>query len=251
MSRFSPAAFLFRLSSLNFCVLADLMVLIQLKDIRKSFKIGEQVQEVLKGVNLQIEQGELVSIMGRSGSGKSTLMNILGLLDKPTAGDYTLLGRPVAKLTKNEMAYVRNLEIGFVFQSFFLLPKLTATDNVALPLLYRDMPKAEAREKADYMLEQVGMREWAHHRPSELSGGQQQRVAIARALVGSPKLILADEPTGALDPKIGNEVLELFIRINEQLGATLIIITHDPGVAKRCKRQIMMVEGHLEVQGTV
>lgn len=222
------------------------MMLLELKDLRKAYKVGDLTQPVLKGVNLAVQKGELISIMGRSGSGKSTLMNIIGLLDKADSGSYHFLGEDVADLSTYQYAQIRNREIGFVFQSFFLLPRLSALENVALPLVYRDMPKFDRHEKAMALLESVGLANWAHHKPNELSGGQQQRVAIARALVGDPSLILADEPTGALDPKIGQDILELFIHLNQERGKTLIVITHDPTVAQRCKRRLDMFEGHLE-----
>ncbi len=219
--------------------------LIQLKDINKSFQIGEQVQHVLQGLDLEIEKGELVSIMGQSGSGKSTLMNLIGMLDTPDTGQYFFEGQEVEHLPPNDLAAIRNRKVGFVFQSFFLLPRMTALQNVGLPLMYRGMPEPEIKTLSLAMLEKVGMTSWAFHKPTELSGGQQQRVAIARALVGQPALVLADEPTGALDPHIGSEVLDLFIHLNESEQTTLIIITHDPGVAKQCKRQLHMHEGQV------
>lgn len=220
-------------------------IVIQLNGIRKSFKIGDEIQEVLKGVDLDIHRGELISIMGQSGSGKSTIMNIMGLLDGFDEGEYLFDGKHVGAYTNDELASIRNMHVGFVFQSFFLLPRLTALQNVGLPLIYRNMPEPEIKERAAAMLEKVGMGQKMHHKPNELSGGQQQRVAIARALIGDPTIVLADEPTGALDPLIGKEVLDLFIRLNEEEGKTLIIITHDPSVAKRCKRQIDMEQGVL------
>lgn len=219
--------------------------LIDLSNIHKSYQVGEQKQHVLKGIDLKVSAGDLVSIMGQSGSGKSTLMNIIGFLDQADSGTYAFNGQTIQTLSDDDLAEVRNQSIGFVFQSFFLLPRMTAIQNVALPLLYRGMPEAEMHEQALEMLEQVGMKNWAHHKPTELSGGQQQRVAIARALVGKPKLVLADEPTGALDPRIGQEVLELFIELNDSVGTTLIIITHDPGVADRCKTRVKMEDGHI------
>ncbi len=220
-------------------------ILIELKQIRKSFQMGDQIQEVLKGVNLDIYRGDVVSIMGQSGSGKTTLMNIMGLLDRPDSGQYFFAGEAVANLDEKTLASIRNQKIGFVFQSFFLLPRMTAVQNVGLPLMYRGVDADEIHERAMRMLAQVGMERWWHHKPSELSGGQQQRVAIARALVGEPLLVLADEPTGALDPKIGTEVLDLFIELNAKHQTTLVIITHDPDVAHRCQHQVKMVEGHI------
>lgn len=219
--------------------------LLDLKNITKSYQIGEQTQQVLKGLDLQVKSGDLLSIMGQSGSGKSTLMNIVGLLDKQDGGEYHFEGQDIHDLDQDALAGIRNLKVGFVFQSFFLLPRMNALTNVSLPLIYRDTPKDEIHDRAMAMLEKVGMQDWWHHRPKELSGGQQQRVAIARALAGEPQLVLADEPTGALDPRIGREVLDLFIDLNQSSGTTLVIITHDPDVAKRCRRSVHMVEGQL------
>ena len=219
--------------------------IIALSGIQKSFKIGDQVQDVLRGVDFTVQSGELVSIMGQSGSGKSTLMNIIGLLDRFDQGEYVFDGKPIADYTDDELAGIRNTHVGFVFQSFFLLPRLTALQNVGLPLIYRNLSQEAIQQKSLAMLEKVGMADKAHHKPNELSGGQQQRVAIARALVGDPKIVLADEPTGALDPRIGKEVLDLFVKLNEAEGKTLIIITHDPKVAKTCHKQVNMVDGML------
>ena len=221
-------------------------MLVQLHKIKKSYHVGEQSQQVLQGVDLEVHAGEVVSIMGQSGSGKTTLMNIIGLLDRPDSGHYHFAGNLVEHLSVDELAEIRNQHVGFVFQSFFLLPRMTAVQNVGLPLMYRGgLSEAEIHERSLAMLEKVGMANWAKHKPTELSGGQQQRVAIARALVGKPALVLADEPTGALDPKIGNDILDLFIRLNEEEGATLIIITHDPKVAHRCRHRVRMVDGHI------
>ena len=220
--------------------------LIEIRQLTKAYHIGLQTQQVLKGIDLKVERGELMSVMGQSGSGKSTLMSILGLLDRQDAGDYLFEGVNVKDFDSDTLASIRNREIGFVFQAFFLLPRMTAVENVALPLMYRGIDKDTMGEQAMAMLEKVSMAEWANHKPNEMSGGQQQRVAIARALIGKPSLVLADEPTGALDPRIGNEILDLFIETNEAEGATLIIITHDPEVAKRCRRQVNMVDGHLQ-----
>jgi putative ABC transport system ATP-binding protein len=220
--------------------------LIQLHNIQKSYRVGGQVQQVLKGVDLEVNSGEVVSIMGQSGSGKTTLMNMIGLLDRPDAGHYHFAGDLVDGLTPDQLAEIRNQKVGFVFQSFFLLPRMTALQNIGLPLMYRGgLTEGEIEQCSLSMLEKVGMDKWAKHKPTELSGGQQQRVAIARALVGKPALVLADEPTGALDPKIGNDILDLFIKLNEEEGATLIIITHDPKVAIRCKHRVKMVDGHI------
>lgn len=222
--------------------------LIDLKGVKKQYTIGDQVQQVLNGVDLSIQPGELVSIMGQSGSGKSTLMNIIGFLDTVEQGQYQFEGKPTGQLSADDLAHIRNQKVGFVFQSFFLLPRLTAIQNVGLPLIYRGWTPQKIKERSMEMLTQVGMGQYASHRPMELSGGQQQRIAIARALVGKPALVLADEPTGALDPKIGKEILDLFIDLNQKEHATLVIITHDPGVAKRCQRKLLMQEGRIVKQ---
>ena len=219
--------------------------LIELHDIRKRFRVGSVELEVLRGVSLSIQGGELVSIMGSSGSGKSTLMNLLGLLDRPSSGDYRFEGRDTSALAEPEAAAIRNRKIGFVFQQFNLLPRLDARDNIGMPLLYRGLSRREAAQRAEPLLAAVGMAERGHHRPNELSGGQQQRVAIARALVGEPSLILADEPTGALDSEVGNEIMELFLRLNREQGIAVVIITHDAEVAARCTRRLVMRDGCL------
>ncbi len=214
-----------------------------LENIRKSYKIGPVDVEVLKGVNLRIAQGEITAILGSSGCGKSTLMNILGLLDTPSHGRYYLAGKDTADLSEDDQADIRNHTIGFVFQQFNLLPRLTSLENVALPLTYRGTPRHERERIALEMLDQVGMGERVEHKPGELSGGQQQRVAIARALSGSPSLILADEPTGALDSQTGSDVMQLFLRLNRENGITTVLITHDPGIAKQCARAVRMRDG--------
>lgn len=219
---------------------------IRLQDIKKGYQIGEQRQQVLDGLNLTINKGELVSIMGQSGSGKSTLMNIIGLLDTPDSGRYFFDEECISGFDADKLAHLRNRVIGFVFQSFFLLPRMTALQNVELPLMYRGMSQHEMAERAMAMLEKVGLADKAKHRPNELSGGQQQRVAIARALVGQPELVLADEPTGALDTTIGGEVLDLFLRLNREEHTTLIIITHDPDVAAACPVRYKMKAGELK-----
>ena len=216
-----------------------------LKDIRKTYVVGPAAVEVLRGIDLEVKRGDLVSIMGASGSGKSTLMNIIGLLDTPSSGSYTLDGREVAAMTDSRRSAIRNASIGFVFQSFHLLPRLTALENVRLPLLYRGTGSAEGVRRARQALERVGMGERAGHKPNELSGGQQQRVAIARALVGEPAIVLADEPTGALDPATGNDIMDLFAELNGEEGTTLIVITHDPEVARRCARRTRIGDGVL------
>ncbi len=202
---------------------------------------------MLRGVSINIEKGELVAIMGSSGSGKSTIMNIIGCLDRPTKGNYYLDGKEVSTLSDDELAEIRNRKLAFVFQQFYLLPRLTAEQNVALPLKYRDTNEKEIKQRVMAMLTKVGMAERAHHRPNELSGGQQQRVAIARALVGDAEVILADEPTGALDSVTTNEVMQLFLELNEKDGKTIIIVTHDPKIGGQCKRIIRVSDGHIEV----
>ena len=219
--------------------------MLKLENIRKTFKIGPIDVEVLKGVSLKIEQGELFSIMGSSGCGKSTLMNIIGLLDKPTEGVYTINGQAVASLNDNQLSGIRNERIGFVFQSFYLLSRLTALENVGIPLVYRGMNKRRIHDRSHEFLKKVDMGDRAHHKPNALSGGQQQRVAIARALAGTPSIILADEPTGALDTKVGQDIMNLFSQLNEQEGITIVIITHDPNIARQCKRCVEMKDGLL------
>ena len=221
------------------------MALLELESIRKTYFTGDIALEVLKGISFSVEKGEMVSIMGQSGSGKSTLMNIIGLLDKPTGGIYRIQGRSVDSLGANDMARIRNRSIGFVFQSYHLLKKVTAVENVGLPLFYRQMPRREMLARAEAALEQVDMAERAHHKPSEMSGGQAQRVAIARAIVGQPELLLADEPTGALDTRVGDEILALFKRLNREQGLTVVIITHDPSVAEACDRRLVVRDGLL------
>ncbi len=219
--------------------------LIELKDIHKSYWIGDKEEPVLKGINFNVEEGDLLSIVGASGSGKSTLMNIIGLLDSPTSGEYYLNSQEVSTLTDDQRALTRNRTIGFVFQSFFLLPRLTTLQNVCLPHLYRNTPAQESRDKAMEMLQKVSMDHLHKNRPNQLSGGQQQRVAIARALVGTPSLILADEPTGALDSKTGREVMDLFIQLNAEDRTTIVIITHDPAIADECKKVVRVADGHV------
>ena len=219
--------------------------MLHLTDIHKSYVIGPATVEVLFGVDLEVNRGDLVSIMGVSGSGKSTLMNIIGLLDTPSSGSYVLDGREVSAMSDNRRSAIRNASIGFVFQSFHLLPRLTALENVGIPLVYRGMGNAEITRRAESALDRVGMGDRVDHRPDELSGGQQQRVAIARALVGEPAIVLADEPTGALDPATGNDIMNLFDELNGEEGTTLIVITHDPEVAERCRRRTRIEGGAL------
>ena len=217
--------------------------LIELNNIVKTYESGGLTQTVLKGMSLSVMTGELLAIMGASGSGKSTLMNIMGLLDRPTSGDYFLNARNVLTIPNQDIAAIRNQMIGFVFQSFFLLPRLSAMQNVMLPLTYRDLSEGEMQKRAHQVLQQVGIDHLAHRKPRELSGGQQQRVAIARALVGNPSIILADEPTGALDSKIGQEIMDLFKHLNEMGKNTIIVITHDGDIASQCHRTIHVQDG--------
>ncbi len=217
--------------------------MIDLENIHKSYQMGPVEVEVLKGASMTVERGDLMSIVGQSGCGKSTLMNIIGLLDTPTSGSYHLDSKRVADMDDNALSEIRNKKIGFVFQQFNLLSRLTALQNVALPLVYRGIPERERNKTAQTVLDKVGMLNRADHRPSELSGGQQQRVAIARAFVGQPSIILADEPTGALDNRVGQEIMDLFIRLNNEEGITLFVITHDMTIARQCKRYVRMLDG--------
>ena len=221
---------------------------IELSDVTKTYRMGEVDVQPLRGVSVNVAYGELVAIQGASGSGKTTLLNIIGCLDRPTAGRYVLAGRDVSRLSKDELAAVRHETFGFVFQQFNLLGRTSALENVELPLLYGNPPPAKERhERARAMLERVGLGERLDHHPGQLSGGQQQRVAIARALVTQPKVLLADEPTGNLDSKAGAEILELFLQLNRE-GLTVVIVTHDPGVAARAPRVIQVRDG-LIVEG--
>ncbi|RSJ69795.1 Macrolide export ATP-binding/permease protein MacB [Streptococcus oralis] len=216
--------------------------LISLKNICRSYRNGEQELQVLKNINLEIGEGEFVAIMGPSGSGKSTLMNTIGMLDTPTSGEYYLECQEVARLGEKQLAQVRNQQIGFVFQQFFLLSKMDAVQNVELPLIYAGVPAAQRRKLAEEYLSKVELTDRIHHLPSELSGGQKQRVAIARALVNDPSIILADEPTGALDTKTGSQIMELLVELNEE-GKTIIMVTHEPEIAAYAKRQIVIRDG--------
>ena len=216
--------------------------LISLKNICRSYRNGEQELQVLKNINLEIGEGEFVAIMGPSGSGKSTLMNTIGMLDTPTSGEYYLEGQEVARLGEKQLAQVRNQQIGFVFQQFFLLSMMDAVQNVELPLIYAGVPAAQRRKLAEEYLSKVELTDRIHHLPSELSGGQKQRVAIARALVNDPSIILADEPTGALDTKTGSQIMELLVELNEE-GKTIIMVTHEPEIAAYAKRQIVIRDG--------
>jgi putative ABC transport system ATP-binding protein len=223
--------------------------LIALTDIRKSYFNGDLETPVLHGVNVTINRGEFVAIMGQSGSGKSTLMNILGCLDTPTKGSYVLNGREVEKLSDNELAAVRNETIGFVFQGFNLLKRMPLIDNVALPLLYAGVSMTEARKRAAVKLQQTGLGEFLKRLPNQISGGQQQRVAISRALVCEPALILADEPTGNLDTATSSEIMNLFTRLNEEQGMSILIVTHEPDVAKYAKRLVRLKDGYVTYDG--
>jgi putative ABC transport system ATP-binding protein len=216
--------------------------MLSLKNIRKSYTIGKNSIEVLKGIDLFIGQGEFVSIMGSSGSGKSTLLNIMGILDDYTIGEYHLDGTLIKNLSQKQAALYRNQLIGFVFQSFNLLPFKTAAENVALPLYYQQVPRKERHKRAIEFLDKVGLKDWADHHPSEMSGGQKQRVAIARALISEPKIILADEPTGALDTTTSYGVMDLFKTFNDE-GKTLLLVTHEEDIAAKTKRTIRLKDG--------
>ena len=224
--------------------------LIELKDIYKIYYMGDEEVRANDGISLTVHEGEFVAIVGKSGSGKSTLMNIIGALDVPTEGTYTLGGRDVEDMTDNQLAEIRNTMIGFIFQQYNLLPKLNLLENVELPLLYSGMDKWDRRERAMESLERVGLREKWKNYPNQLSGGQQQRVSIARALAGNPSLILADEPTGALDSKTGREVLDFLKKLNSE-GKTIVIITHDNSIALEAKRVVRIHDGKINFDGDV
>jgi len=227
------------------CLEADMDWVIEARDLVKTYKMGEIEVNALRGVSFKIERGEVVSIMGPSGSGKSTMMNTLGCLDRPTSGEYILDGESVAEMNDDQLASVRNRKVGFVFQSFNLLSRLSALGNVELPLRYAGLTEGR-KDRARAALEAVGLGDRMTHRPYELSGGQQQRVAVARALVNNPAIIMADEPTGNLDSKVGKEIMNLLLNLNKDLGTTLIIVTHDPKIAEQTGRVIRLRDGELD-----
>jgi putative ABC transport system ATP-binding protein len=217
---------------------------IQAVDLWKVYQMGQMEVQALRGVSFRIKRGEVISIMGPSGSGKSTLMNLMGCLDRPSKGEYILDGEPVSGLNNDQLASIRNRKVGFVFQSFNLLPRQTALSNVELPMRYAGTQKGR-KERARRALEAVGLQDRMTHRPAELSGGQQQRVAIARALVNDPAILMADEPTGNLDSKSGKEIMDLILRLNRDQGTTIIIVTHDPRISEQTQRVIRLMDGEL------
>ncbi|MBI4791125.1 MAG: ABC transporter ATP-binding protein [Chloroflexi bacterium] len=221
--------------------------MIEIQDVKKIYRMGDMEVPALNGVSLQVDRGEMVAITGPSGSGKSTLMNIIGCLDSPSSGTFRLDGVEASKLNDDELAQIRNQKIGFVFQTFNLLPRTTALDNVELPMVYAGAP--DRKQRALSALESVGLKERVHHRPNELSGGQQQRVAIARALVNRPSIILADEPTGNLDSKSGTEIMGIFKSLNRDQGLTVILVTHDPSIAAQAQRVIRVRDGVIVENG--
>ena len=225
--------------------LVDQGVVIKTEKLLKTYDMGATQVQALRGVDIEIHQGEYVAIMGPSGSGKSTLMNLLGCLDTPTSGKYWLAGRLVSELSDDDLAHIRNKEIGFVFQTFNLLARATALHNVELPLIYNGTPPAERLERAKHALQLVDLAERMYHRPNELSGGQRQRVAVARALVNHPAILLADEPTGNLDSQTGEEIMALFAKLHSE-GHTIILVTHEPDIAAHAERVIRVRDGHIE-----
>jgi putative ABC transport system ATP-binding protein len=220
--------------------------LIHLENIERTYRVGETQVRALKGISYDIQKGELMAIMGPSGSGKSTLMNIIGCLDRPTAGKYLLEGQEVSKMNKNQLAAIRNKKIGFVFQNFNLLARTTALENTELPLLYSDVTSKKSRELAMKSLAQVGLEGREFHKTNQLSGGEMQRVAIARALVNSPSLLLADEPTGNLDTKTGNDIMAVLKKLNKDNNITIVLVTHDPEVAEAAEKTIYLRDGEIE-----
>lgn len=219
-------------------------MIITVDNINKTYKNGSLELQVLKNISFKVDKGEFLAIMGSSGSGKSTMMNILGCLDNQYEGRYILDGIDISKSTENELSEIRNKKIGFIFQSFNLLPRLTALENVELPLVYSSIPKEERHKRANELLEMVGLKERIHHRPNELSGGQRQRVAIARALVNNPSIILADEPTGNLDSKSEGEIIEILQKLNK-MGKTIVIVTHEPSIGEIAERKIVFKDGEI------
>ena len=219
---------------------------IDVRNMTKVYQMGDVEVKALAGVSFQVEEGELLAIMGPSGSGKSTMMNMLGCLDIPTSGEYFLAGEQVSKLTDNQLADIRNRKVGFVFQKFMLLSNLTAQGNVELPMRYAGVNARERRERSEGALTSVGLGDRMKHRPNELSGGQQQRVAVARAVVTEPAILMADEPTGNLDSKSGREIMDLLLKMNREEGATVIIVTHDASIAEQCDRTIHLMDGLIE-----
>ena len=219
-------------------------MIITVDKINKTYKNGSLELQVLKNISFKVDKGEFLAIMGSSGSGKSTMMNILGCLDNQYEGRYILDGIDISKSTENELSEIRNKKIGFIFQSFNLLPRLTALENVELPLVYSSIPKEERRKRANELLEMVGLKDRTHHRPNELSGGQRQRVAIARALVNNPSIILADEPTGNLDSKSEEEIIEILQKLNK-MGKTIVIVTHEPSIGEIAERKIIFKDGEI------
>ena len=224
--------------------MADIVV--KLENVVKTYSMGESEVHALRGISFQIEQGEFLSIMGPSGSGKSTCMNMIGCLDRPTSGLVEINGEETAKMTEKELAVLRNQTVGFVFQQYHLIPSMNVLENVMLPLKYAHVEHSERKERAEEALEAVGLGDRLKHRPHELSGGQKQRVAIARAMITQPKILLADEPTGALDSTTGKQVMELFKRINQEQGTTIIIVTHDPRIGESTKRCIRILDGQIQ-----
>ena len=219
-------------------------MIITVDNINKTYKNGSLELQVLKNISFKVDKGEFLAIMGSSGSGKSTMMNILGCLDNQYEGRYILDGIDISKSTENELSEIRNKKIGFIFQSFNLLPRLTALENVELPLVYSSIPKEERHKRANELLEMVGLKDRIHHRPNELSGGQRQRVAIARALVNNPSIILADEPTGNLDSKSEEEIIEILQKLNK-MGKTIVIVTHEPNIGEIAERKIIFKDGEI------
>ena len=219
-------------------------MIITVDNINKTYKNGSLELQVLKNISFKVDKGEFLAIMGSSGSGKSTMMNILGCLDNQYEGKYILDGIDISKSTENELSEIRNKKIGFIFQSFNLLPRLTALENVELPLIYSSVPKEERHKRANELLEMVGLKDRTHHRPNELSGGQRQRVAIARALINNPSIILADEPTGNLDSKSEAEIIEILQKLNK-MGKTIVIVTHEPNIGEIAQRKIVFKDGEI------